>query len=391
MVIQDRCFPAVQTGHRATRYRAAVCGPVVAGLLAIAMARSPAQPPQQSAASDPPSATRRVGDWHGVRPAGQDDEPRNIAAEPPASASSSEQQVEEQQADMRPPSDDQRARGVRVQECLVRFAEELHVPSTEAGLIAEVNVQVGQAVQTDQTLARLDDRQAKIRRRTAQLRLAAARETLADDLELQYAETARAEAQAEHDASRKIYNESSGAVPLSNLRRLRLAVERAELEIARAKKAASQAQIEVEVRAAELAGIEETIGRLQLTSPLSGVVLVTYKRPGEWVGAGESVLRLARIDRLQVQALMAADRLAPHACQGQAVSVRWTDPASRRRHYLRGRVTAVQPQRLAGGRYRIQAEVINARAGKDQWLLHPGTEVEMTVFPTAAPSSDSED
>jgi hypothetical protein len=45
-------------------------------------------------------------------------------------------------------------------------------------------------------------------------------------------------------------------------------------------------------------------------------------------------------------------------------------------------VTSVQPQRLAGGRYRIQSEIVNDRStdGKS-WLLHPGTEVEMVVYP----------
>lgn len=272
--------------------------------------------------------------------------------------------------------------GVTVQDCAVRFAEELDLPSTEAGLIAELSVTVGQPIAAGDAIARLDDRALKIRSRAALLRLSAAQEQISDDVELRYAQTARAEAMAELDSSRAIYNESSGAIPLSNLRRLKLAVERAELEVARAQKAAKQAQIEVDLRAADVAILDDTMRRYALSSPLSGVVLQVFKQRGEWVASGEAVVRLARLDRLQVQALMSSDQCSPNECLNQPVSVNWTDPISGQKLYLRGRVTSVQPQRLAGGRYRIQAEIVNNRAADGKsWLLHPGTEIEMVVYP----------
>jgi len=272
--------------------------------------------------------------------------------------------------------------GVTVQDCAVRFAEELNLPSTEAGLIAELSITVGQPIAAGDPIARLDDRALKIRSRAALLRLSAAQEQISDDVELRYAETARAEAIAELDASRAIYNESSGAVPLSNLRRLKLAVERAELEVTRAKKAAKQAQIEIDLRAADVAILDDTMRRYALSSPINGVVLQVFKQRGEWVASGETVVRLARLDRLQVQALMSSDQCSPNECLNQPVSVNWTDPISSQKLYLRGRVTSVQPQRLAGGRYRIQAEIVNDRAADGKsWLLHPGTEVEMVVYP----------
>lgn len=272
--------------------------------------------------------------------------------------------------------------GVTVQDCAVRFAEELNLPSTEAGLIADLNVTTGQPIGAGDAIARLDDRALKIRSRAAQLRLSSAQEQIGDDVELRYAQTARAEAMAELNASRAIHNEASGAVPLSNLRRLQLAVERAELEITRAQKAAKQAQIEVDLRAADVAILDDTMRRYALSSPISGVVLQVFKQRGEWVASGETVVRLARLDRLQVQALMSSDQCSPNECLNQPVSVSWTDPISGQKLYLRGRVTSVQPQRLAGGRYRIQAEIVNDRtADGKSWLLHPGTEIEMVVYP----------
>ncbi len=283
----------------------------------------------------------------------------------------------------RGPVDESQA--IQVQECVVRFAEELNVPSTESGLIAELSVGTGDAIQWGDPIARLDDRALRIRSRAATLRLNSAMQQSGDDLEIRYAETALAEAQAEWEASRSIYKDAAGAVPLTTIRRLKLSVERADLEVARAKKAADLAKTEVDLRAADLSVIDDTLRRLQLQSPLAGVVLQVFRQRGEWITAGEPVARVARLDRLDVHALLSEDQLAPQACRDRAVAVCWTDPVTNVEHRLRGRVTAVQPQRLPGARYRIQASVANERSedgndGKD-WKLHPGTEVRMFVYP----------
>jgi multidrug efflux pump subunit AcrA (membrane-fusion protein) len=277
------------------------------------------------------------------------------------------------------------SKAIAVQESVVRFAEELNVPSTEAGLIAELSVAAGDSIQWGDPIARLDDRALRIRSHAASLRLESAMQQAADDLELQYAETALKEAEAELEASRSIYNDAAGAVPLSTIRRLRLSVERAQLEVARAKKAANLAKIEIDLRSADVSVLDETMKRLQLQSPLAGVVLQVFRQRGEWVAAGEPVVRVARIDRLDVHGLLSADDLSPQACRDQSVSVRWVDATTKAEHRLRGRVTAVQPQRLAGGRYRFQASVANEKTsdGKD-WQLHPGTEVRMFVYSPAS-------
>ncbi len=299
--------------------------------------------------------------------------------------------VEKPQPQAKPPTDVtidhsplDESRAVAVQESVVRFAEELDLPSTESGLIAESNMAVGDKLKWGDSIARLDDRAMRIRSRAANLRLESAMQQVGDDLEMQYAEKALQESQAELDASRAIYNDAAGAIPMTTIRRLRLSVERAELEVARAKKAAEIAKIEVNLRAADVSSIDETMRRLQLQSPLTGVVLQVYRRRGEWVTAGEPVVRVARLDRLEVHALLTADQVSPQDCRDQPVSVRWTDPLTQAEHELRGRVTAVNPQRLAGSRYRIGATIQNERiAGDQDWLLHPGTEVRMHVYPRA--------
>lgn len=278
--------------------------------------------------------------------------------------------------------------GVEVDDCAVRFAQEIDVPALESGALVELAVRQNQPVTRGETVARQDDVALLIRRRSAELQRAAAQEQLRDELELQYAQTARAEASAELEANRAVYDDARGAVPLVLLRRQRLAVERADLEVQRAVKAQRLAQIEIDLRSADLEVIEHQLRRLTIQSPLGGVVLQVYRQPGEWVSAGDPVVRVARLDQLHVHALASADRLPPHSADGQPVTVHWSNQG--RRLALRGRVLSVDPEMLGGRRYRLHAQVDNVRDDQ-HWRLLPGTEVSMTVHPAVPRDAQSPD
>lgn len=276
--------------------------------------------------------------------------------------------------------------GVIVEDCVVRFAQSIDVPALESGALMELRARLNQAVAEGELLARQDPSSLLIRKRSAQLQQRVAEEQMADDLDLQYAQAARAEASAELEANRNVYNDANGAVPLSLLRKLRLAEERTKLEVARAEKQRRLAQVEVDLRSADLDLIENQLDRLQIESPVTGIVLETYAERGEWVAAGNPVVRVARLDRVHVHAITSVDRLDPKRCANQVVTVTWSENG--RRRVLRGRVISVDPEFLAGGRYRLHAEIENVRDG-EHWRLLPGTEVQMRVHPVPAQPTES--
>ncbi|TWU24401.1 multidrug resistance protein MdtN [Novipirellula galeiformis] len=270
---------------------------------------------------------------------------------------------------------------VEVTDCVVRFASEVHVPCVESGRVAEVYVKLNEPIEANSLIARLDDRSLKIRHRASALRLEHARRTALDDVELRYAETALAEAKAELDSNRSIQNDVSGAIPLSHIRRLRLAVERGELEVALAKKRRVEAQVEVELREADVAMLDDQLHNLEITSPLLGTVLEVSHSPGEWIEKGQSIVTVARIDRLHVHALVRQDVLPLGQSRELPISVHWIDPHSGVEKTLRGKILSVDPQMLPGARYRLHAEIINQRdeADPSRWQLIPGVEVRMKV------------
>jgi multidrug resistance efflux pump len=280
--------------------------------------------------------------------------------------------------------------GIDVQNCVVRFADEVEVPALAAGQVAEVFVRDNDDLETGSRIVRLDDSSLLIRRRSLQLRLELARAEAADEIELQYAKIARDEAQAELDASRAVQNEFSGAIATTQLRRLKLSVTRGELEVARAEKRRSEAETAVDLAEAELSVIDDQLRKLHVQTPLTGVLLEVAKKVGEWVETGETLATVARIDRLHIHAILDSKSLAPQQCAGLPVNVHWTDPSTAESHSLRGKVLSVDPHVMPGGQYRLHAEVTNELVLTNQsskaksWKLSPGAEVRMKVHAPAA-------
>ena len=274
--------------------------------------------------------------------------------------------------------------GIPVQDCVVRFAQEIEIPALASGRVAEVTVQTNDAVEAGAPLARLDDRSLLIRRRAAALACELAQSDASDDVEQQYAEAAFKEATAELDASRSIHHDVNGAISANQLRRMRLAVERAVLEVARAKKRQQQSRLETRMREADLAMIDEQLNNLKSISSIAGVVLNVSRSVGEWIEAGETIATVASMDRLRVHALASSHDISASACRDATATVHWKDPATGKARSLRGRVVSIDPQILPGGRYRLHAEVINRVEPDDerQWQLKPGASVEMRIHPS---------
>ena len=272
---------------------------------------------------------------------------------------------------------------IEVDRCIVRFASEVEIPALETGQIQEVFVDRNQVVKKGNEIARLDDRALLLRRRSAQSRVDSAKDDADDLIEIQYADVALAEAKAELENTLSIQEEMRGTIPTTQVRRQRLAVERGQLEVARAKRRKQKAEVEVDLRRADLAAIDHQLNSLHVESPVDGVILELNHRPGEWVEKGETVAKVGQISNVNVTALVRSDMISPSQCSGLPVSVHWIDPVDGRNRSLSGRVSSVDPQSLPGGRFRLHAEIKNETTDgrENAWLLIPGTSVRTEINP----------
>jgi len=298
---------------------------------------------------------------------------------------------------------------IRVNDVVVEFARTIDVPSRQSGPVVVIDALQNQWVSQGQRIASLDDTALVIRRRGDSLRCDSARLVLQDNIEIRFAETALAEANSELDDSQSASDRVSGAVSRNQLRRTKLAVERAELELDRSKKQRRQAEIDLQLRSADLAMIDHEMAQLQCIAPIDGIVLNVYRELGEWIHAGEPLVTIADAAVLHLHALVDADSLDPARCVGLPVTVHWTSSSlsmsnvgavvqnqlraniDRSESSLCGKVISVDPVRLPGNRFRLHAVVENRRhvadanvqanpglAG-DGWLLSPGMKVSMEI------------
>ncbi|MCC9655734.1 HlyD family secretion protein [Rhodopirellula halodulae] len=292
---------------------------------------------------------------------------------------------------------------VEVDDVVVDFREQVDVPALQSGAVDQLNVQMNQFVRRGEVLGRLDAQSLTIRRRAALLRFESAKLITEDDLELKFAQTSLEEAEAELEASQATEQKYSGTVAVNQLRRMRLAVERAKLEVTRTKKHIRQAEIDTQLAAADLALIDDELSQLACVSPLDGVVLTVHQQPGEWIAKGQPWVTIASVGELTLHALVNADELSPATCIGLPVTVHWGSESDGTAKTLTGKVTSVDPKRLPGNRFRLHAEVVNRRQGHDgtvppesaivpgsghrvdhHWQLLPGAKVSMRIYRSRA-------
>jgi macrolide-specific efflux system membrane fusion protein len=277
-----------------------------------------------------------------------------------------------------PPAESAAAREAHLPACLVSLGDDVQVPALESGPLVEVLVKEGDFIQSKALLARIDDEQAQLQRFAAERELRAALAQAEDDISIRFAQASQEVSAAELQRSLDI-NRRAGQQTVSEaeINRQRLEKHRAELQIDRSRLEQRVALLTAEIKEAEVKASEASMRRRRILAPLDGMVADVYRRNGEWVNAGDPVLRLVRMDTLRVEGFVDAARHNPADVAGRPVRVFFT-MAGGRRVELPGQIVFVSPEVQAGNKHRVRAEVRN-RHEQGQWLLRPGMSVEMTV------------
>jgi len=261
--------------------------------------------------------------------------------------------------------------------CLVSLIEDVDVPAEESGRLVAVQVRDGEMVRSDALLAQIDDRQPQLDKFAAEMNRDAALARASDDIEVKYAEASFNVADAELVQKEQINANSPGSIPVTEVRRLRLTRRRAELQIEKSKLDLRVAKMTADVEQAAVTLAEDNIQRRKILSPIDGMVVELKRHTGEWVNAGDTVVRVVRMDRLRVEGFLSVKDFDPAEVDSKPVSVE-VELARGRREQFQGRIVFVNPLVLSGDKYRVRAEVEN-RLENNHWLLQPGTAASMSI------------
>jgi len=271
----------------------------------------------------------------------------------------------------------QAADTVTLPDCLISLADEVKVPAQEPGVLMKIPVRDGQQVAKGDLLAQIDDIVPRAQQNVALYKLKVAEKEATDDINIRFSKAGAAVAEADCLQDAEANAKIPGTVQQTTVRQHLLEQRKMELSIEKAQKDLDVAGLQAKVSQAELEAATANVQRRRIVSPLDAVVVELSSHEGEWVQAGDPIMRLIRIDLLRVEGLLNVKNFRFSEIQDRAVQVVVT-LAHGQREAFPGKIVFVKPLVQAGGTFLVRAEVQNRRQD-GVWILCPGLSADMTI------------
>jgi multidrug resistance efflux pump len=239
-------------------------------------------------------------------------------------------------------------------------------------------------VRRGQILGKLDDDDARARRRAAETEQKVAisqKEKAAAGLTSAKATTNVA--RAEVVESVEINKRAPGSVPPTQVRRQELTVERAASEEIVADRELETATLTIDAKDAQFDVADITWKHHQIESSIDGVIVQLYRRVGEWVSPGDPIMRIVHLDKVRVEAFVDAEQYTPDQIFGREVEVTMYLPNGRTERFS-SVISYVNPL-VESGEHRVWCDVVNRRHN-GHWILNPGRFAEMSINLNSTPA-----
>lgn len=250
-----------------------------------------------------------------------------------------------------------------VPEVRLSLVERATLAAERTGVLDQVAVREGDAVAAGALVAKLRDQ-------VIRAQLAVAEKQLENDVDLRFARKAAELANLEFSKSVKVNAGASGTISEMELRKQRLASEKALLQL-------EQAQWQLEITRLQRDETLALLNAYSVTAPWAGVVMKISKRRGEAVREGEPIVEIADLSRLRAEGHVSLnDSLRLRV--GAPVQLRLDVPGgelSIEERTFQGRLVFIEPKVDAvTQKVRIWAEIAN-----DGGLLKDGMQGAMVV------------
>ncbi|QDV41628.1 putative efflux pump membrane fusion protein [Stieleria neptunia] len=226
-----------------------------------------------------------------------------------------------------------------------------------SGVVSSVAVQEGDQVQADAVLVRLRADLAEKELIAAKAALDAARLESDNDVNLRYAKRTLQVREHEMQQSRLANQAYPGAVSEFELEEIRLKVDQAALAIEQAQHDLMVAAAAAVEKQAAVSIAQTRLEQHTVRTGVDGMVAEIDVQPGEWVDAGEPIVRILSLDPIRVEGFVDGKQHGPQLV-GRAVE--FTPAGASDGEPLRGRVTFVSPElHPVTGQVRLWATVDN--------------------------------
>ncbi len=273
-----------------------------------------------------------------------------------------------------PPAD-----SIPVQSAVVSLIDDVSLTFGESGIVRQVNFVPGEHIRKGDLLAELDSTDAELEINRVQAELEMAKLKANNEITVQLAEKALGLAIAELKRAKNANIEFDNTVSASEIDRLTLARDEAELRIKQAKRDIEYTRLQVRLKETEFEIARHKRERRRLLSPIDGVIVDIEHHGGEWAQPDQTFCRILRTDRVRVEGFVSeADGDVE---VGQPVVLSHLSRKTGESQKFRGVIAFVDPEiDTVTGQYRITAEFENPegilRAGQRPTLLIPSSNRE---------------
>jgi multidrug efflux pump subunit AcrA (membrane-fusion protein) len=276
-----------------------------------------------------------------------------------------------------------------VERALVTLEYDNKVPATEPGMITKLEVKEGTSVEAGYILAEIDTRATVAKRKIAESELAAATAQAENNAEVEVARAAILVSKAELEQSDEIRKVNPRAVSESDYRKAKFTYDKS---LAQEKQAINEQRIAgltANAKQAQLDAASIELDLRTIRAPFKGQVVEVIKKVGDWVTAGEPIMHLVGLDKLEVKGFVEVtgeDGIASHTIQGAPVTITVEGPGGKQ-HTVPSVIRFANPVIEGYGserQFQILAEVDNEKVidpvtGIESWKIQPGSMAKMTI------------
>lgn len=262
-----------------------------------------------------------------------------------------------------------------INDAAVKLIRQVRLPASEPGVLTKFLVQEGEIVESDQVVAKLDDRLVAIDKHMADLEYQIAIEQSENDVDERYADKSLAVAQSELQLSTEAARRVAGSISTTELSKLQLVVEQAILSKEQAQRDLRIANLTRKLKEQAVQAAVEKVDLRQVRAPFKGMIVELMTQENEWVEPGEPILRIVQLDRLRVEVNLDGNTYGPEL-KGRPIQLQVALPPGDREEIFEGQIHFVSPElQPVTGQVRVWAEVVNR-----DMLLRPGTRGTLTIL-----------
>jgi multidrug efflux pump subunit AcrA (membrane-fusion protein) len=262
---------------------------------------------------------------------------------------------------------------LRIDSALLSLIEHADISARDAGVLTHLFIREGETIAEGKPIAQIDDQEPRLLRDRAETELKVARALADNDIKVRFAHKTAEVADAELKRAQESNVKFPKSVSQTELDRLKLLADKSVLEIEQAAHDQEQLKLAWQVKKHDLDRAVLQVERRTITAPFPGMVVQWKKQRGEWVEFGAPVARLIRLNRLRVEAFLAANSLPPNLV-GRPVMLlvnQSEKPAAK----FEGKLVFVHPEiDPVNGQVRIWAEIDNT-----DLALRPGQQATLVI------------